>query len=219
MFFRVLHRKVFAFHSLPRAGGSGFVSSSQLLQGCRLGKKSHKGQAGGVHSTSGALPHTHLSIKTSVTDTHDNICANINILCASWLVDQTLTSGIFETWPFSFFVRILYKLQFSWRKISLEIFWSVLSASPQLLSSPLADTKFIICLINDCHIWFFYFRRGKNKRGKKRVFTGETLQTEGSWVQGPIYGWRLLLLLKGKGSTIKFLAWHPLFTSRTQLCW
>lgn len=73
-----------------QVGGSGFVSSSRLLQGCSLGNKSHKGQAGGVHSTSGALPHTHLNLKTSVTNTHDNTCANINILCAWWPVDRTL---------------------------------------------------------------------------------------------------------------------------------
>lgn len=89
----------------------------------------------------------------------------------------------------------LHELQFSCRKVSfipLEMCWSVLPASPQLLSSPLADIKFITCLINGCHIWFFYFREGKIKE----VFTGETLQTGASWVQGPAYEQGLLLLLK-----------------------
>lgn len=91
MFFRVWHREVFAFQVLfTLAGGSGFVVSSQLLQGCRLGNKSYKGQAGDTHSTSGVVelcrhrppPPPHLSIKTSVTDVHNSIYANINILCA-----------------------------------------------------------------------------------------------------------------------------------------
>lgn len=50
--------------------------------------------------------------------------------------------------------------------IPLEMCWHVMSASPQLLSSSLTDTKFIICLINGCHMWFFYFREEKVKEGK-----------------------------------------------------
>lgn len=48
-----------------------------------------------------------------------------------------------------------------------EMCWSVLSASPQLLSSPSSDVKFITCLINGCQIWFSYFGEEKKKRRKK----------------------------------------------------
>lgn len=60
-----------------------------------------------------------------------------------------------------------------------QMCWSVLCASPQLLSSPSVDFKFITCLINSCHILFSYFGEGK---GKEKRFTGETLQTEVSQV-------------------------------------
>lgn len=85
MFFRVWHREVFAFQvPFTLAGGSGFVVSSQLL---RVGWE--------TRATKGRLeilipplelcrvpPAPHLSIKTSVTDVHNSIYANINILCA-----------------------------------------------------------------------------------------------------------------------------------------
>lgn len=51
MLFSVWHRSVLASQILfTLAGGSGFVFSSGLLQGCRLGNKNLKGQAGDIHS-------------------------------------------------------------------------------------------------------------------------------------------------------------------------
>lgn len=65
-----------------------------------------------------------------------------------------------------------------------EMCWSVLCASPQLLSSPSVDFKFITCLINSCRILFSCFGEGK---GKEKRLTGETLQTEASQVRALAY--------------------------------
>lgn len=80
-----------------------------------------------------------------------------------------------------------------------EICWSVLSASPWLLSCPSADIKFITCLINGCHICFSYFGEEKKEKKKKR-FTGETADKSKPSKRPCLWvGIYYFCFLKGKG--------------------